>query len=81
MSTRSVTLPAEVIDRAEEIAQRENRTLGELVSEALRAYERKAWWDAINVFGRESAEAAGVRDEQDVLRAIHDYRRERRLGD
>ena len=45
--------------------------MSELVREALRQYERKSWWDEMNAHGRASAEAAGVRNEEDVVAAIH----------
>ena len=35
----SVSLPPEMFDRAEELARNENRTMSELVREALRTYE------------------------------------------
>src|SRR5438874_6755778 len=39
--TRSVALPPAQLKRAERLAKRENRTLSELVREALRQYEQK----------------------------------------
>ena len=39
--TLSVSLPPAQLKRAERIAKRENRTLSELVREALRQYEQK----------------------------------------
>ena len=39
--TLSVSLPPAQLKRAERLAKRENRTLSELVREALRQYERK----------------------------------------
>jgi predicted transcriptional regulator len=73
--TLSVTLPPEMFARAEELAKKENRTMSELVREALRQYERQRWWDEMNAFGRKTAEAAGVRTEEDVVDAIHAVRR------
>lgn len=66
-----VTLPPEMLPRAEKLARKENRTMSELVREALRHYERKIWWDEMNVYGRKSVEASGVRNEDDVVGAIH----------
>jgi predicted transcriptional regulator len=73
--TLSVTLPPEMLARAEELAKKENRTMSELVREALRQYERQRWWDEMNAYGRKTAEAAGVRTEDDVVDAIHAVRR------
>ena len=76
--TLSITLPPEMLTRAEKLAKKENRTMSELVREALRQYERKNWWDEMNAYGRKSAEAAGVRTEEDVVNLIHAARAARK---
>jgi len=73
--TLSITLPPEMLTRASKLAKRENRTMSELVREALRQYERQRWWDETNAYGRATAEAAGVRTEEDVVKVIHSERR------
>ena len=73
--TLSVTLPPEMLTRAEKLAKRENRTMSELVREALRQYERQQWWDQMNTYGRSTARAAGIKTEDDVVDAIHAMRR------
>jgi predicted transcriptional regulator len=73
--TLSVTLPPEMLTRAEKLAKRENRTMSELVREALRQYERQHWWDQMNAHGRRTAEAAGSKTGRDVVDAIHLMRR------
>lgn len=52
--------------------------MSELVREALRHYERKSWWDEMNEYGRKTAEAAGVKSEQDVVKAIRSMRQQKR---
>jgi len=79
--TLSITLPPEMLTRAAALAKKGNRTMSELVREVLRHYERDRWWDQVNALGRKTAEAAGVRTEDDVVRAIHELRREKRSGD
>lgn len=74
----SITLPFPMLQEAQELAQRENRTMSELVREALRQYQKQKRWDAISAYGRESAAVVGVRNEEDVVRAIHDFRKENR---
>jgi predicted transcriptional regulator len=76
--TLSVTLPPEMLTRAERLAKKEHRTMSELVREALRQYERKTWWDEMNAYGRATAQAAGVKTEEDVVDAIHATRRQGR---
>ena len=74
----SVTLPAPMLEEAKKLARRENRTMSELIREALRHYQRLKRWEDITAFGRASAENAGVKDERDVVRAIHEFRHEKR---
>jgi CopG family transcriptional regulator/antitoxin EndoAI len=72
--TLSITLPPEMLKRAQSIAKRESRTMSELVREALRHYDRRAWWDEVNAYGRQRAEERGLR-EGDVERLVHESRR------
>lgn len=76
--TLSVTLPPEMLARAEQLAKKEHRTMSELVREALRQYERKTWWDEMNDYGRAKAQATGIRTEEDVVTAIHAMRKVKR---
>jgi CopG family transcriptional regulator/antitoxin EndoAI len=75
--TLSVTLPPEMLSRAEKLAKRENRTMSELVREALRHYERQHWWEETNAYGRARAQSLGIREE-DVEQLIHESRRGKR---
>jgi CopG family transcriptional regulator / antitoxin EndoAI len=72
--TLSITLPPEMLKRAQSIAKRESRTMSELVREALRHYERRSSWDEVNVYGRQHAEERGLR-EGDVEQLVHESRR------
>ncbi len=74
----SITLPPEMLTRAVALAKKENRTMSELVREALRHYERHLWWDETNAYGRARAEALGIREE-DVDRLVHEYRQVKRV--
>ena len=53
--------------------------MSELVREALRQYQRQKRWETIAAFGQASAEKIGVHNEEDVVRAIHNFRGEKRL--
>jgi len=75
--TLSITIPPEMLSRAEALAKKENRTMSELVREALRHYERQRWWEETNAYGRARAEALGIHEE-DVDKLIHEYRQEKR---
>ena len=74
--TLSITLPPEMLTRAEEIARKEHRTMSELVREALRQYERTQWWDSMNAYGRPKAEERGL-TEADVVSAVREVRKRR----
>ena len=74
--TLSITLPPEMLSRAEQLARRENRTMSELVREALRHYERKKWWEEMNAYGRAKAEELGL-DEADVVPLVREVRKQR----
>jgi CopG family transcriptional regulator / antitoxin EndoAI len=74
--TVSVTLPPEMLARAEQLAKKENRTMSELVREALRQYERKGWWDEMNAYGLAKANERGL-TEADVMPAVREVRKQR----
>jgi len=75
--TLSITIPPEMLTRAEALARRESRTMSELVREALRYYERQRWWEETNAYGRARAKALGIR-ERDVAGLIHEERQDKR---
>jgi predicted transcriptional regulator len=66
-----------MLSRAEQLAQRESRTMSELVREALRYYERRRWWEEMNSYGRARAEELGL-TERDVVPLVKRVRAERR---
>jgi CopG family transcriptional regulator / antitoxin EndoAI len=74
----SVTLPKPMLAEMQKLAKKENRTMSELVREALRFYERERYWAEVHAMGRASAKAMGLRNEDDVVRMIKDWRREQR---
>jgi CopG family transcriptional regulator/antitoxin EndoAI len=75
--TLSVTLPPDMLKRAQSLAKKESRTMSELIREALRHYERRSWWDEVNAYGRARAERQGIREEE-VDRLIHEVRAARK---
>jgi predicted transcriptional regulator len=75
--TLSVTLPPDMLKRAQMIAKRESRNMSELIREALRHYERRSWWDEVNAYGHSNAARLGIR-EQDVDHIIHELRASKR---
>src|SRR5881227_596471 len=83
--TLSVSLPQAQLKRAERLAKRENRTLSELVREALRQYEQKQElpinYDLISALRavQEGAKKAGLNKLSDraIDAEVSAYRREK----
>jgi Arc/MetJ-type ribon-helix-helix transcriptional regulator len=78
--TVSITLPPELLLKAQEIARREHRTMSELMREALRTYvaaskqvDRQAW-DKLLERTRAHGRALGINSEEDVDRILGEYR-------
>jgi Arc/MetJ-type ribon-helix-helix transcriptional regulator len=76
--TISITLPPDLLDKAQEVARREHRTMSELFREALRRYMMQPQWDALLLRTRAAGEALGVKSESDVERLTDEYRRDKR---
>jgi metal-responsive CopG/Arc/MetJ family transcriptional regulator len=77
--TVSITLPPDLLMKAQEIAQREHRTMSELFREALRCYMAgDARWDNLLTRTRAKGNALGVTSEADVERLSDEYRRNKK---
>lgn len=81
--TVSITLPPELLEKAQEAARTEHRTVSELFREALRRYLAAAAppdqeWQALLRRTREAGRALGVSSEADVERLSDEFRREKR---
>ena len=75
----SVTLPDEMLEQARRRAKLENRTMSELVREALRQYEWSQFLRETQAYGRKRAEELGI-TEADVNRLIKESRQEQRAA-
>lgn len=67
----SITLPEPMLALAKERAKKENRTMSELVREALRRYEAVQAVRELQAYGLERARALGI-TQNDVDRLIHE---------
>ena len=75
----SISLPTEMLEAAERMAKEENRTMSELVREALRAYQReRTAWREIFAYGEANARRLGIKSEEDVVRTVRESRRQPR---
>lgn len=76
--TISITLPPELLVKAQLTAEREDRNLSELFREALRRYiGADPEWDALLRRTQAAGKAQGVTSEADVERLSDEFRRER----
>ena len=75
--TISITLPPDLLGKAQELAQREHRTISELFREALRRYMTSdPEWDALLRRTRAAGKALGITAEADVERLSDEFRQE-----
>ena len=75
--TITVSVTPEQLLRARQLAKKENRTMSELVREALRRYQQDRFWERVGAH-RLRAEALGI-EEQDVVPMIRAWRKDLRL--
>jgi len=77
--TVSITLPPELLAKAQAVAERESRTMSELFREALRRYmTADPEWDGLLRRTRAKGAALGIGSEADVERMSDEYRRSKR---
>jgi predicted transcriptional regulator len=77
--TLSITLPPDLLIKAQQLADREQRSISELCGEALRRYLlADSEWDSLLNRTREIGTTTGVQSEEDVERLSDEYRCERR---
>lgn len=76
--TVSITLPPDLLLKAQDLAQREHRTMSELFREALRRYmQGDSEWRELLKRTRAHGRALGIGSEADVERLTDEYRREK----
>jgi len=77
--TVSITLPPDLLTKAQEIALREHRTMSELFREALRRYMTDdEEWSALLQRTRAKGKSLGISSEGDVERLSDAHRRSKR---
>lgn len=77
--TVSITLPPDLLTKAQELAEREHRTMSELFREALRRYmQQDTNWDALLKRTRARGQELGITTEEDVERLTDEHRRAKR---
>ena len=72
----SLSLPPELLRKAETLARQEGRTKSELLREALRRYVHEQEWRSLQRYGARRARRLGIR-EHEVERVLAEYRKTR----
>ena len=72
----SITLPPAMFEEAHALAKQENRTMSELVREALRRYERERFFEKARALMKPAADRLGIHNEEDVVELVRQVRRE-----
>ena len=71
----NISLPASLLEAADEQAKQEYRSRSELFREAIRAYIlRRQTWNEIFAYGKRQGKKLGVKSEEDVNRLVEEYR-------
>lgn len=70
----SLSLPPELLQKAETLAKREGRTKSELLREALRRYIQEQEWRSLQRYGTGRARRLGIRESK-VERVVAEYRK------
>jgi predicted transcriptional regulator len=77
--TISITLPPELLVKAQALATQEHRTMSELFREALRRYmSADSQWESLLARTRAKGKTLSTADEDDVERVSDEYRRGKR---
>lgn len=72
----SITMPPPLFEQAQALAKLENRTMSELVREALRRYDREQTIRRVRTQMESVAGQIGVNTEEDVVRLVREVRHE-----
>jgi CopG family transcriptional regulator/antitoxin EndoAI len=72
----SITMPPPLFEEAQALAKQENRTMSELMREALRRYQFKQTIEKARAHMEAVADEVGVHTEEDVVRVIRELRSE-----
>lgn len=65
-----------MFEEAQALAKQENRTMSELVREALRRYEREQFFKRARALMKPAADRLGIHNEEDVVELARQVRRE-----
>lgn len=73
--TFNISLPKDLVKKADKVAKKEYRGRSELIREALRSYlQTRQEWAQIFEYGGRAAKRIGIKSEEDVNRIVERYR-------
>ncbi|MGA2339344.1 MAG: ribbon-helix-helix protein, CopG family [Terracidiphilus sp.] len=72
----SITLPPPLFEQAQALAKEENRTMSELMREALRRYQRERFFERMRAQMAPAADRLGIKNEEDIVQLVREVRRE-----
>ena len=75
VQTLNISLPKDLVVKADLVAQKEYRSRSELIKEALMGYLKdKGVWDELFAYGKRIGKKMGIKSEEDVYRIVSKYR-------
>ena len=77
--TENLSLPDGLQTEIEKVARAQERTVNEVLAEAVDRYIREEQWQSLKSYGRQKARERGIKA-GDVLRLIAESRREHEQG-
>lgn len=73
--TFNISLPVELVKRADVVARKEYRNRSELIKEALRTYlSTKQTWDELFAYGKSVGKKMKIKSEEEVFEIVNSYR-------
>jgi len=77
--TENLSLPNGLQTEIEKVARAQERTVNEVLAEAVDRYIREKQWQSLKSYGRQKARERGIK-EGDMLRLVAESRREHEQG-
>ncbi|MGA2075222.1 MAG: hypothetical protein ABSH52_17165 [Terriglobia bacterium] len=77
--TENLSLPDGLQTEIEKVARAQERTVNEVLAEAVDRYIREEQWQSLKSYGRQKARERGIK-EGDMLRLVAESRREHEQG-
>jgi metal-responsive CopG/Arc/MetJ family transcriptional regulator len=75
VQTFNISLPKELVRKADLVAKKEYRNRSELIKEALRSYlQNREAWSQIFAAGARAARKLGIKSEKEVYKIVEEYR-------